>query len=204
MATHESEDSRKKQILNSALTCFSNGGLDKVTIEDIAKEAGLSKGTIYLYYKSKDELIYALCEAWCKISDQAMFKMAVECDLDRMIYEFPQYLFRQTQLEKHHKFFFQLWARSVDNEQLRGRLTAMHKEHHAKSLDLLRTALSKKLLKEDVDIELLAITIHALFDGLLIQWHFDPEIDLEKCWKNAIDNLRFGIGLQHAGGNEET
>jgi AcrR family transcriptional regulator len=47
---------RPKQILHAALTVFGERGLGAARLEDIAKQAGLSKGTIYLYFPNKEEL----------------------------------------------------------------------------------------------------------------------------------------------------
>lgn len=50
----------KKQILQSAGQLFANKGYDAVTIREIAKDAGCSHTTIYLYFKDKDELLHQL------------------------------------------------------------------------------------------------------------------------------------------------
>ena len=52
------KDSRKKLILKSARTLFFKKGFNKVTVDEIAKCSELGKGSIYLYFKSKEE-IYA-------------------------------------------------------------------------------------------------------------------------------------------------
>jgi len=51
---------RKDSILNAAEKLFFRRGLDTVTIEEIANEAELAKGTIYRYFKNKDELILTI------------------------------------------------------------------------------------------------------------------------------------------------
>ncbi|BBO80092.1 AcrR family transcriptional regulator [Desulfosarcina ovata subsp. sediminis] len=51
---------RRQQILVAAKRVFSNRGFNKATMEDIAKEAELSPGTLYLYFKNKDELYASL------------------------------------------------------------------------------------------------------------------------------------------------
>lgn len=55
-------DERKSQILNAAQQVFTRKGLDSARMDDIAEETGLSKGAIYLYFKSKDELIIAILD----------------------------------------------------------------------------------------------------------------------------------------------
>jgi AcrR family transcriptional regulator len=49
-------EERPKQILDAALAVFAERGLADARLEDIAKRAGLSKGTIYLYFPNKEEL----------------------------------------------------------------------------------------------------------------------------------------------------
>lgn len=49
-------EERPKQILDAALAVFAERGLASARLEDIAKRAGLSKGTIYLYFPNKEEL----------------------------------------------------------------------------------------------------------------------------------------------------
>ena len=52
------KDSRKKLILKSASTLFFKKGFNNVTVDEIAKSSELCKGSIYLYFNSKEE-IYA-------------------------------------------------------------------------------------------------------------------------------------------------
>jgi TetR/AcrR family transcriptional repressor of uid operon len=52
----------KNKIIESAITTFSKYGYDKSRMDDIAITANLSKGTIYLYFKNKEELFNAISE----------------------------------------------------------------------------------------------------------------------------------------------
>lgn len=64
MGIHErkerEKERRRQQIMVAAKRVFSGSGFSKSTMEDIAKEAELSPGTIYLYFKNKDELYASL------------------------------------------------------------------------------------------------------------------------------------------------
>ena len=51
---------RRQQIMVAAKKVFTAKGFNKTTMEDIAKEAELSPGTLYLYFKNKDELYASL------------------------------------------------------------------------------------------------------------------------------------------------
>jgi AcrR family transcriptional regulator len=51
---------RRQQIIVAAKRVFADKGFSKATMEDIAREAELSPGTLYLYFKNKDELYASL------------------------------------------------------------------------------------------------------------------------------------------------
>ena len=54
------KERRRQQIIVAAKRVFSEKGFSKATMEDIAKEAELSPGTLYLYFKNKEELYASL------------------------------------------------------------------------------------------------------------------------------------------------
>ncbi len=54
------DEGRRQRILDTAVSLFTHYGYDKTTVSDIAREAGVSKGAIYLHFESKDALLEAL------------------------------------------------------------------------------------------------------------------------------------------------
>jgi AcrR family transcriptional regulator len=56
------KDERAPEILDSALACFAEKGFAATRMEDIARRAGISKGTIYLYFESKEAVFKALAQ----------------------------------------------------------------------------------------------------------------------------------------------
>ncbi|HEX6511689.1 MAG TPA: TetR family transcriptional regulator [Chloroflexota bacterium] len=62
---------RRSHIMQAALRCFARTGFYATTMEDVAAEAGVSKGTPYLYFSSKAELYRALYAWWsCGMSER--------------------------------------------------------------------------------------------------------------------------------------
>jgi AcrR family transcriptional regulator len=51
----------QEKILKVSLELFFKYGIKRVTMDDIAKELGMSKKTIYQFYKEKDDLVNQLC-----------------------------------------------------------------------------------------------------------------------------------------------
>ena len=56
-------EARHHQILQAAAVCFGRRGFHQATMQDICSEVGLSPGSVYRYFRSKEELIAALVEA---------------------------------------------------------------------------------------------------------------------------------------------
>lgn len=50
-------EARRKQILDAATQVFAEKGFDRATITDVARVAGVAEGTIYNYFKNKDDLL---------------------------------------------------------------------------------------------------------------------------------------------------
>jgi AcrR family transcriptional regulator len=56
-------DARREAILEAALTLFGRYGFRRTSIDDIAREAGVAKGTVYLYVESKEALFRTLSQS---------------------------------------------------------------------------------------------------------------------------------------------
>ena len=58
------QDRRKEQIMSAALSVVVTKGYDQSRMDDIVEKSNLSKGTIYWYYKSKEEVYLSLVDYW--------------------------------------------------------------------------------------------------------------------------------------------
>jgi AcrR family transcriptional regulator len=80
MSTTERKEREKalryEAIVDAAERLFFSRGYENVTMDDIAKELELAKGTLYLYFKNKDELYFAIVLRGIRIMN-GMFKEAV-------------------------------------------------------------------------------------------------------------------------------
>ncbi|MFL7840289.1 MAG: TetR/AcrR family transcriptional regulator [Candidatus Promineifilaceae bacterium] len=61
---------RKQQIFEAAVTCFGRQGYHLTTMDDIAAECGLSKGSLYWYFNSKKELFLYLFSVMMEQTDE--------------------------------------------------------------------------------------------------------------------------------------
>lgn len=53
---------RRQQILKAATRCFVRNGFHQTTVQQICREAGISAGGLYRYYRAKDEIVVAIAE----------------------------------------------------------------------------------------------------------------------------------------------
>lgn len=61
------KEQRRKAIVDAAESLFFSKGYDNVSMDEIAKEAELGKGTLYLYFKDKESLFFAVVNRGVKI-----------------------------------------------------------------------------------------------------------------------------------------
>ena len=70
----EEESAKRRQIVEGARAMFLSRGFDAASMADIAKAAGVSKGTLYVYFKDKDELFAAIVRGECTMQAEGVFE----------------------------------------------------------------------------------------------------------------------------------
>jgi AcrR family transcriptional regulator len=79
------DPAKRKQILEGARRIFINMGFDAASMNDITREAGVSKGTIYVYFANKEELFEALVEEErCAIFNNLYEALDVPGEMDNL------------------------------------------------------------------------------------------------------------------------
>ena len=71
-----SEDSAKRrQILDGARAVFLAQGFDAASMGEIARAAGVSKGTLYVYFENKEELFESIVHEQCEVQAEGLFNL---------------------------------------------------------------------------------------------------------------------------------
>lgn len=92
------EDSAKRrQIMDGARAVFLSQGFDAASMGEIARAAGVSKGTLYVYFESKEELFQAIVQQQCQGQAEGLFDLGsddqdVETTLTRLGIGFVTFL----------------------------------------------------------------------------------------------------------------
>ena len=69
------DNAKRRQIVDGARRIFLKRGFDAASMMDIAKAAGVSKGTLYVYFENKEELFAAIVQEECCHHAEGMFKL---------------------------------------------------------------------------------------------------------------------------------
>jgi AcrR family transcriptional regulator len=76
-ATIDEESAKRRQIVAGAHAVFLARGFDAASMNDIARAAGVSKGTLYVYFDSKEDLFEAIVEQECEAQASGIFDLDV-------------------------------------------------------------------------------------------------------------------------------
>jgi AcrR family transcriptional regulator len=95
-----SQGPKRRQIIDGACQIFLARGFDAASMGEIAREAGVSKGTLYVYFESKEELFEAIVEEQCNAQAEQIFtfdsdERDVEAVLTRLGEAFVHFMCRQ-------------------------------------------------------------------------------------------------------------
>ena len=177
----------RKAIMQAAMTLFSEKGFDKTSIEEVAKAAGIGKGTIYGYFQTKSDILHAYCE-----DELECLRHELTTNADREIPILQQmmniYLPEFNKLTENREFarlFMQqtTFPRDVDLDK--------HLEHDDNYFKLLFPLFQKAQERGELrkDLDLLYITGHfyGLYLLLVSSW-FSGRIQTEEA-EEALHTL---------------
>ncbi len=188
-------EERKEQIAEAASKVFAEQGFDRARMDDIAQEANLSKGTLYLYFKSKDAIITHLLERLFErefadlylleddprpapekllsFADKIINDIHGWAKVIPIMYEFLGRLFRQSVVQEAFRKYMHTYLEMI--------------------IPIIQQGIDAGDFKAG-DAEEIAITIGALFEGTILLWVYDPKIvNLKKHLHVGINLLMEGI-----------
>ena len=184
--------------MESALIAFSKYGYDRTRMDDIAEAAKVSKGTLYLYFRSKEELFYAISETnILRLKDQLATLMATR--KEELVLNAEKFYenFHNETGQIFDRIFFEIIAESARNPKLKRMLY----EHRLRIIDIvteyLNSQVEKGLFAKDVDIKAISIGLVSLFNGLSIgKVSGMSESSNKQAWKETIRAVFKGMNYQ--------
>jgi AcrR family transcriptional regulator len=185
----------RERIVQSAIECFSKYGFDRSRMDDIAKTADLSKGTLYLYFKSKEDLFYDICENNLKMIKEQLSEIFATKKED-LVSDVEQFYENLQRIENKgsEKVFFEIVAESARNPKLQRILY----EQRTKIFDVVKEYLDfqveKGFFRKDIDTEAIASGLVALYNGLAVSKFLGISGNLnKKSWLGTVKAIISGI-----------
>src|SRR3978361_31129 len=86
----DEDSSKRRQILDGARSIFMTLGFDGASMGEIARAAGVSKGTLYVYFADKSRLFEAIVEQEVLEQGKAAFNFDAQRDIATTLHEFGQ------------------------------------------------------------------------------------------------------------------
>jgi AcrR family transcriptional regulator len=193
--TSEYKTEVKERIIQSAVECFSKYGLDRTRMDDVAQKANLSKGTLYLYFKSKEDLFYVICENNLRVLKEQLSHIFATTKED-LVSNAEQFYenFHKEEKRESEKVFCEIIAESARNPKLQKILYTQRIKTFNVVREYLDRQMEKGFFKKDTDTEAIASGFVALYDGLIASEFLGVSVNHSKrSWRKTVRAIIMGI-----------
>lgn len=165
----DSKDIKRKKIADAARELFADFGYKSVSMDQIAQKAGVAKGTLYLYYKDKNDLLFKLAEEL--LDSFKLFIQSVEEKHLQLIQELHEIIYNFLMYRHNQKFLYRI-AREAEELKTPSAcrvIEAIDKEITGYIEQRLNTAMKEGLIKK-CDTSILAFVIIKVYSALAFEW----------------------------------
>ncbi|MCB2179867.1 TetR/AcrR family transcriptional regulator [bacterium] len=191
-------EERRTQIVEAAMRAFAKEGFYKARMEDIAEEAGLSKGALYLYFKSKDKIISAILSALFErefstisgyISDEGSAKSALE----KMATLIADDLIRMRPVIS---IVYEFWAMSFRNKAIGNVIREFLWRYVEVVVPIFEQGVANGEFKP-LDPKDTAMAFGSIIEGSIIVWSYDMDnLDFKHLMECSVNIFLDGISVQ--------
>jgi AcrR family transcriptional regulator len=185
-------ETRRRQILDAALRCFSRDGFHNTTTADIVRESGVSQGTLYLYFATKDEMIAAFAED--RHQREALLNALAlrEQDPIRGLYAMIE-LHGTGLTDPGRRDAFRVgvqgWAEALRNPDIHKSVVGGTATVHEAIIRLVERGQNTGQIRPEIDPASVARTLIAVFQGLVLHLAWDEAVDLHGCGRVIHDMI---------------
>lgn len=205
MARRTKEDAlvTRGQILDAAERVFQRRGVSRTSLQEIAQEAGLTRGAIYWHFQNKGDLFNAMLER-VTLPMEASFKEQPGLSDDKPLEQVRQSIanaFHQAVHDPQVRRVFEIATHMVEYvdelADVRERHVAERGECMGDMEHLLARAMELGQLGQRMTPSVAATGLHALVSGLLQNWLLAPSaFDLEEVGAQTLEAYLAGLSLQ--------
>jgi AcrR family transcriptional regulator len=155
-------------ILDAAKHVYAKKGYHAATIADVAKEAGLGKGTLYLYFKNKEAIAISMVERHFKGTEDRFFGQKMPETLDEFADSLSKTMNIPDEQSKFIRVFFEVFGPSFASETFSAKVVSFFDKlgtHYAGQIAHLQEAGS---IRKDADANKLGRALASLIDGMIL------------------------------------
>ena len=179
--TDAKRESRRQQILEAARACFARDGFHATTTADIVRESGVSQGTLYLYFETKDDMVVALADD--RHQGEAFLTALAQSEPDPvqglfLMIELYGRSLTDAQRMEARRVGIQGWAEALRNERIHESVTGGVAQVRAAIVRLIERGQRAGEVRADVDPGAAARIMIATFQGLILQASWGEAIEL--------------------------
>ncbi|MCP4539642.1 MAG: TetR/AcrR family transcriptional regulator [Chloroflexi bacterium] len=185
---------RRVQIIEAALICFTRKGYNNTTMDDIVTESGMSKGSLYWYFKSKDELFAeAILTVFMDVGE-GTFAGIEQCTnaADKLRVVAKATTSFSKKIEGVFGLFLEFWASSPQREETGQLWVGMLVGFKNIVVGIIEEGISSGEFKP-VDAEELVWALLAAYDGLAAYAMMIPDMDLDRISEVFAETLLSGL-----------
>lgn len=170
-----------KQIIDAAVVVIAENGYHHAQVSKIAKQAGVADGTIYLYFKNKEDILISLFEEKMGQFVRSIRNKMVEKEntieqLEVLIRSHFQML-----AEDHHLAIVTQLELRQSNKDIRLKINKVLKEYLLLVDEVLHNGVETGLLSQDLDIRLARQMVFGTIDEVATTWVInDQKYDITK------------------------
>lgn len=158
----------RDRIIAASRKLISEKGFDNVSMDDIAAEAGVSKGSFYTYFKHKEDIVYELNRHDFFVLSDTVSGMGSPL-MDRMEYYCAQFM---SGIERGGIQICRQWIRNNVSPapiEAIGNVTKYEYDRGAMAR-ILGDAVGRGELREDTPVDVLAVQITSHLYGIMLTW----------------------------------
>jgi TetR/AcrR family transcriptional regulator, transcriptional repressor of aconitase len=180
--SQDHRDARRRQILTAAIECFSRDGFHRTTMRNIVRQSGLSPGALYMYFKSKEDMIEAIA-AERHSREQERIRVAsrrgeTSAVVQQLIGRFFEALLDPSE-RKQRRLAMQFWTEALRNPRIL-RIVRRGVDVPRRMLArIVREACARGELPQDLEPDAMARVMIALFQGFVLQLAWDSSTRVE-------------------------
>lgn len=170
-----------KQIVDAAIIVIAENGYHQAQVSKIAKEAGVADGTIYLYFKNKEDILISVFKEKMAIFIEDLEEILKKnISTSEKLFKMIDNHFRLLHEDRYYAIVTQLELRQT-NKELRMQINGVLKEYLTLLDNILKEGMDNGTLDDSIDIRLARQMVFGTMDETLTSWVMkDQKYDLMK------------------------